>query len=67
MSDKKNGSWEYSLDNFDGANLDGVNFMMANFEEPHLSGAQQLTIEHISKVKTLFNAKLDAELINLFR
>ena len=42
MSDKKDGSLEYSLDNFDGANLDGVNFMMANFEEPNLKGAHTI-------------------------
>jgi hypothetical protein len=32
---------------------------MSNFEEAHLKGTQQLTVEHLSKVKTLSNAKLD--------
>ncbi len=36
--------------------------MMDNFEEPHLKGAKQLTIEHLSKVKTLFKATLTKSL-----
>lgn len=35
---------------------------MDNFEEPHLKGAKQLTIEHLSKVKTLFKATLTKSL-----
>jgi uncharacterized protein YjbI with pentapeptide repeats len=52
---------------FDGANLDGANLVMANLEEAHLQGAHKLTIEQLSKVKTLSNAKLDEELLNSLR
>jgi uncharacterized protein YjbI with pentapeptide repeats len=43
--------------NFKGANLEG-----ANLEGANLEGAINLTINQLSKVKTLYNAKLDKEL-----
>ena len=48
--------------NLEGANLEGVNFSMADLEEANLLGTHQLTIDQLSKVKTLHNAKLDKEL-----
>ncbi|MEE9252605.1 MAG: pentapeptide repeat-containing protein, partial [Thermodesulfobacteriota bacterium] len=40
------------------ANLEGVNLWSANLE-----GAKNLTVEQLSKVKTLYEAKLDKELM----
>ncbi len=52
---------------FDGANLDGANLEGANLEETNPKGAYKLTIEQLSKVKTLSDAKLDEELLNSLR
>jgi Uncharacterized low-complexity proteins len=43
---------------FQGAKLDGADLTGANLE-----GAKNLTIDQLSKVKTLYNAKLDEELL----
>jgi uncharacterized protein YjbI with pentapeptide repeats len=43
--------------NFEGANLEG-----ADLEGANLNGAKNLTVNQLSKVKTLYNAKLDEEL-----
>jgi hypothetical protein len=43
---------------FDEANLEGAYFIGAD-----LTGAKNLTIDQLSKVKTLYNAKLDEELL----
>ena len=48
--------------NFKGANLEGANFKGAN-----LKNAYYLTIEQLSKVETLYDAKLDEELLNSLR
>jgi len=49
------------------ANLTGADFANANLEEAflfgsNLKGAKNLTIDQLSKVKTLYNAKLDEDL-----
>ena len=44
--------------NFKGANLKGADFEGANLKE-----VKELTIDQLSKVKTLYNAKLDDELL----
>ena len=54
--------------NFEGANLmwtnfKGVNLEGARLEEANLEGAVNLTIEQLSRVQTLYNAKLDTELL----
>ena len=54
--------------NLQGANLVGadikeVNLQGVNFREANLKGVKNLTIEQISKVKTLYLAKLDSELM----
>jgi hypothetical protein len=46
-----------------GAYLIGANFKGANLEDVNLLGAEKLTIEQLSKVKTLYDAKLDPELM----
>ena len=48
--------------NLEGANLAGANFSMADLEEANLRGTHQLTIDQLSKAKTLHNAKLDKDL-----
>lgn len=48
--------------NFEGANLMWTNFKGANLEEANFKGAVSLTIEQLSTVQTLFNAKLNEEL-----
>jgi len=54
--------------NFNGANLQKVNFRKANLQgaklkEANLEGAQYLSIDQLSNVKTLYNAKLDEKLL----
>ncbi len=44
-----------------------ANLEEAHLEEAHLRGAHKLTIEQLSKAKTLSNAKLDGELLNSLR
>ena len=44
------------------ADLEGVNLKGANLEETNLKGAKNLTVDQLSKAKTLYNAKLDEEL-----
>lgn len=58
--------------NFKGANLQWSNLEKAdleeaNFEEANLGGARHLTVEQLSKAKTLYEAKLDEELENTLR
>ena len=48
--------------NLKGANLKGANLDGANFIGAHLERDLNLSIEQLSKVKTLYNAKLDEEL-----
>lgn len=45
------------------ANLEDARLERANLEEADLKNARGLTIEQLSKVKTLYKAKLDPELI----
>ena len=54
--------------NFEGANLFKATFIKANlgeanFRGANLEGAYGLSIDQLSKVKTLYNAKLDEELL----
>ena len=44
-------------------NLKGTNLKEANLSKANLSGAKHLTYDQLSKVKTLYNAKLDDELL----
>ena len=44
------------------ANLEGVNLKGANLEETNLKRAKNLTVDQLSKAKTLYNAKLDEDL-----
>ena len=53
--------------NLEGANLQGANLEMVDFEEANLLGTHQLTIDQLSRVKTLHNAKLDKELCPLLQ
>jgi len=48
--------------NLKGANLKGANLKGADFEGANLKEVDELTIDQLSKVKTLYNAKLDDEL-----
>jgi len=48
--------------NLEGANLEGANLEGAKFREAHY-----LTFDQLSKVKTLYDAKLNAELLNSLR
>lgn len=48
--------------NLEMANLENADIEGANFEEANLKGIYNLTIEQLSKAKTLYNAKLDPEL-----
>ncbi len=47
---------------FEGTNLKGANFEDANLEYAELKGAKNLTVDQLSKVKTLYDAELDPEL-----
>ena len=47
---------------FNGANLENASFREANLKGANLEGAKNLTINQLSKAKTLYNAKLDPEL-----
>ncbi|HET8686622.1 MAG TPA: pentapeptide repeat-containing protein, partial [Methanosarcina sp.] len=48
--------------NFKGANLEGANLEGTNFEAAFLGETYGLSPDQLSKVKTLYNAKLDEEL-----
>jgi uncharacterized protein YjbI with pentapeptide repeats len=48
--------------NLEGTYLGEANLYMADFEGANLIGAKELTIEQLSKVKTLYKAELDPEL-----
>lgn len=47
---------------FEGTNLEGANFEDANLEYAKLKEAKNLTVDQLSKVKTLYKAQLDPEL-----
>jgi proteasome lid subunit RPN8/RPN11 len=49
--------------NLMGANLEGAELEGANLKGANLKGASNLTIEQLSTVKTLYNAKLDEQLL----
>jgi uncharacterized protein YjbI with pentapeptide repeats len=49
--------------NLRSANLKETDLKGADFEEANLKGALNLSIEQLSEVKTLYNAKLDNELL----
>jgi uncharacterized protein YjbI with pentapeptide repeats len=49
--------------NLQGANLEGANLEEAIFEGVNLKGALNLSIDQLSKVRTLYNAKLDKEFL----
>jgi uncharacterized protein YjbI with pentapeptide repeats len=49
----------------EGADLEKANLEEANFEGANLEGARNLSFDQLSKVKTLYNTKLDKELIIL--
>jgi len=53
--------------NLKGANLEMANLKNANLEGANLKGAKNLTIDQLSKVKTLYKAKLDEELEKTLR
>ncbi|AKB33256.1 Pentapeptide repeat family protein [Methanosarcina siciliae HI350] len=46
----------------EGAELEKTNFSGAHLEGANLKGAKNLTVDQLSKVKTLYNAELDPEL-----
>ncbi|WP_231590494.1 pentapeptide repeat-containing protein [Methanosarcina siciliae] len=48
--------------NLKGANFEGVNLEEANFEGTNLKRTKNLTVDQLSKVKTLYKAELDPEL-----
>ena len=48
--------------NLQEANLVGANLQEANLEYANLQGVRNLTIEQLSKVKTLYKAELDSDL-----
>jgi uncharacterized protein YjbI with pentapeptide repeats len=50
-----------------GTNLKGANFEDANLEYVKLKKAKNLTVEQLSKAKTLYKAELDLELEEEFR
>jgi uncharacterized protein YjbI with pentapeptide repeats len=54
---------DVKFEDFEEANLDGANFEGANLEGANLKGVNELTIDQLSKVKTLYNAKLDDKLL----
>lgn len=45
------------------ADFEGADFEGANFEGADFSGARNLTVDQLSKVKTLYKAELDKELL----
>ncbi|MDY9925312.1 pentapeptide repeat-containing protein [Methanosarcina sp.] len=45
-----------------GVDFEGADLRKANFKETKLKGAKNLTIDQLSKVKTLYYAELDEEL-----
>jgi uncharacterized protein YjbI with pentapeptide repeats len=47
---------------FEGTNLEGANLEDANFEYAELKGAINLTVDQLSKAKTLYHAELEEEL-----
>ena len=49
--------------NLQGANLQGANLEGVNLIEADLRGAENLTIQQLSKAKTLYNVKLDPNLM----
>src|ERR1035437_1115538 len=49
--------------NLQGANLEGTNLVEAIFEGANLEGALNLSIDQLSRVRTLYNAKLDEEFL----
>jgi len=49
--------------NLERANLERANLERANLISANLEGAINLTIEQLSKVKTLYKAKLDSALM----
>ena len=49
--------------NLNDANLERANLERANLISANLEGAINLTIEQLSKVKTLYKAKLDSALM----
>jgi uncharacterized protein YjbI with pentapeptide repeats len=57
---KVNLGWaDFRWANLEGANLEGANLEGAKFRDAHY-----LTFDQLSKVKTLHDAKLNAELLN---
>ena len=48
---------------FEGANLENANLEGTNLEKANLEETYGLSIDQLSKVKTLYNAKLDEELL----
>ena len=49
--------------NLQGANLQGANLQGASLQGTNLQGVHKLTTDQLSEVKTLYNAKLDEELL----
>ncbi len=49
--------------NLQKANLRRANLQKADLKEANLQGAENITVEQLSKVKTLYEAKLDSELM----
>lgn len=49
--------------NLQGVNLQGAILQGANLQGANLKGVKELTIDQLSKVRTLYNAKLDDELL----
>lgn len=48
--------------NLEGADLEGAHLKGAYLEKTNLRKAKHLSLDQLSKVKTLYNAKLDKEL-----
>ena len=49
--------------NLEEANLQEANLEEANFEGAHLTGTLNLSIDQLSKVRALYNVKLDEEFL----
>jgi uncharacterized protein YjbI with pentapeptide repeats len=49
--------------NFEKTNLTGANLKETNVEEANLRGALNLSIDQLSKVRALYNVKLDGEFL----
>jgi len=66
---KKAKLWETNFYRADlrGANFNGAELNNANFEEANLEKAEDLTVDQLSKAKTLYKAKLDKDLENKLR